>query len=124
MARLVLRIAFGNVTALGPGKVRLLELVAETGSISAAARAMRMSYRRAWLLVDAVNTAFRTPAVQTREGGSGGGGAILTPFGADLVRRYRATEAASTEAAAEHLTALDAALAPPPLPSEAGRGEG
>lgn len=111
VARLVLRVVFGN-GAIGPGKARLLELVAETGSISAAARTMRMSYRRAWLLVDAINATFHTPAVQTREGGAGGGGATLTPFGADLVRRYRAMEAASHHAAAADLAVLDAAASP------------
>lgn len=82
MARITLRIDFGESRALGPGKVRPLELVGETGSISAAGRATGMSYRRAWLLVDALNQTFRMPVVQTRGGGVGGGGGDLTPFGA------------------------------------------
>src|SRR5579875_1403620 len=92
MAHLTLRIDFDEGRALGPGKVRLLELIGETGSISAAGRAMGMSYRRAGLLVDALNKTFRTSVVQTREGGAGGGGASLTPFGAALVESYRTME--------------------------------
>ena len=69
MTRLTLRIDFDEGRALGPGKVRLLELVGETGSISAAGRAMGMSYRRAWMLVDALNRTFRQPVVETRGGG-------------------------------------------------------
>ena len=83
MTRLTLRIDFQDGRALGPGKVRLLELVGETGSISAAARRMEMSYRRAWLLVDALNRTFRDPVVTTRGRGAGGGGAALPH---DLVR--------------------------------------
>ena len=73
MTRLTLRIDFDEDRALGPGKVRLLELVEATGSISAAGRAMDMSYRRTWLLVDALNRTFRLPVVETRSGGGGGG---------------------------------------------------
>ena len=69
MVRLTLRIDFDKGRALGPGKIRLLELVGETGSISAAGRALGMSYRHAWLLVDALNTTFREPVVATRGGG-------------------------------------------------------
>lgn len=112
MTRIVLRIEFDEDRALGPGKVRLLELVGETGSISAAGRAMGMSYRRAWLLVDALNQTFRQPVVQTRGGGVGGGGASLTQFGSDLVRRYRAMEGAARTTLARDLAELEAALAP------------
>ena len=79
MSRLTLRIDFDGGRALGPGKVRLLELVGETGSISAAGRAMGMSYRRAWLLVDALNQTFSQPVTETRGGGAGGGGAPPPP---------------------------------------------
>ncbi|MGI4977052.1 MAG: winged helix-turn-helix domain-containing protein [Janthinobacterium lividum] len=112
MSRVRLRIDFDGGRALGPGKVRLLELVAETGSISAAGRAMAMSYRRAWVLVSALNATFRQPVVETRGGGAGGGGASLTAFGADLVRRFRAMEATAHAAVAQDLAALEAALAP------------
>ena len=78
---------------LGAGKVRLLELVAETGSISKAAKAMDMSYRRAWLLVDELNTMFGKPVVETLAGGAGGGGARVTEFGLELMQTFRTLEA-------------------------------
>ncbi len=112
MTRLVLRIDFDKTRAVGPGKVRLLELVGETGSISGAGRAMGMSYRRAWLLVDAMNQTFRLPVVRTREGGAGGGGADLTTFGAGLVESYRAMEQEARAVLEERLAALEGALAP------------
>lgn len=114
MTRITLRIDFDGSRALGPGKVRLLELVGETGSISAAGRAMGMSYRRAWLLVDALNQTFREPVVLTRGGGVGGGGADLTPFGAGLVASYRAMERETRETLARRLADLEQALAPTP----------
>jgi molybdate transport system regulatory protein len=113
MARLKLRIDFGEGRALGPGKVQLLELVGEKGSISAAARSMEMSYRRAWLLVDGLNQMFRTPVVATRGGGAGGGGAALTPFGAEVIAAYRAMEEDARSALAERVAVLEDALAPP-----------
>jgi molybdate transport system regulatory protein len=81
MARLTLRLDFGPGRAIGHGKIRLLEAVRDHGSISAAGRSMGMSYRRAWLLVDALNRLFKAPVVETKHGGSAGGGAELTPFG-------------------------------------------
>ena len=114
MARLILRIDFDEGRALGPGKVRLLELVGETGSISAAGRAMNMSYRRAWLLVDALNRTFREPVVAARGGGVGGGGTSLTPFGARVVASYRAMERDAHGALAQHLAELERALAAAP----------
>lgn len=116
MTRITLRIDFDENRALGPGKVRLLELVGETGSISAAGRAMSMSYRRAWLLIDALNQTFRDPVVQTRGGGVGGGGADLTPFGAALVANYRAMERETRDTLAQRLTDLENALALPAIP--------
>jgi molybdate transport system regulatory protein len=110
--RLTLRVDFGELGApLGPGKVRLLELIGEHGSISAAGRAMGMSYRRAWLLVDALNRAFTHPVVASRPGGSGGGGAHLLPMGHEVVRRYRTIEAQAAAAAEPELQALRASLA-------------
>ncbi|MGE0726303.1 MAG: winged helix-turn-helix domain-containing protein [Alphaproteobacteria bacterium] len=114
--RLTLRVDFGAHGALGPGKIRLLELIGEQGSISAAGRAMGMSYRRAWLLVESLNQAFRAPVVASRHGGSGGGGAALTPAGRELVRRYRRLESAAEAAAASHLRALADALSDEPPP--------
>ena len=102
----LLRLRFANAGALGPGKIQLLELIAQTGSISAAGRAMKMSYRRAWLLVDELNRIFDVPLVASRLGGRAGGGASLTPRGNEVVRRYRAIEARTTTAARAHLRAL------------------
>ena len=111
MTRLTLRIDFDEGRALGPGKMRLLELISETGSISAAGRAMGMSYRRAWLLVDALNKTFRMAVVETREGGVGGGGANLTAFGSELVASYRAMERDAVRAVRRKLAELENALA-------------
>ncbi|MGO8917862.1 MAG: winged helix-turn-helix domain-containing protein [Stellaceae bacterium] len=110
MARLTLRVDLTPLGAVGPGKIRLLELVDETGSISAAGRAMSMSYRRAWLLVDELNRLFRNPLVATRLGGESGGGAALTPFGKSMVRHYREMESEAHAALAPHLRAFQAAL--------------
>ena len=81
---------FGPHCALGPGKIALLENIERTGSLSAAARALRMSYRRGWLLLEDLNTSFATPVAQLSVGGRGGGGASLTTFGRELVAAYRA----------------------------------
>jgi molybdate transport system regulatory protein len=91
---------------LGPGKVALLEAIGREGSISAAARALSMSYRRAWELVEEVNATFAGPAVAASTGGRRGGGAVLTPLGRDLIAAYRAIEEAAGAAAQAHLSAL------------------
>ncbi len=116
MAKLSIRIDLEPLGAVGPGKVRLLELIGETGSISAAGRAMTMSYRRAWLLVDALNHLFKEPLVTTKLGGKAGGGAALTPFGREVVRHYRVLEKEAHDAGKAHLRALDAAMAKQRLP--------
>ena len=105
MAKLVpkIRLLVGAVVALGPGKAELLEAIARSGSISAAARSMSMSYRRAWLLVDAMNMAFQQTLVETLTGGNGGGGARLTDFGEDVLHRYRRMEARAAQAVKPHL---------------------
>lgn len=90
--RAVVKIDFGTGVRLGPGKVRLLECIAETGSISAAARQMEMSYRRAWMLIDELNGIFGKPVVETAAGGSGGGGAKVTDFGRRIVVVFREME--------------------------------
>ena len=77
---------------IGPGKIALLEAIAETGSITSSARKLGMSYRRAWLLVEETNRCLVRPAVATATGGQRGGGTTLTPIGVELVRRYRALE--------------------------------
>lgn len=110
-AALSIRVDLGEDVRLGPGKVRLLELIAEHGSISAAGRALAMSYRRAWLLVDELNRAFVDPVVTAQPGGRSGGGATLTPFGARLVACYRELERDAATAAADHLAELRRAVA-------------
>ena len=112
MARLTLRLDFDADRQVGPGKVRLLEAVERTGSISAAGRELGMSYRRAWLLIEDMNTCFKRPVVATQLGGSGGGGAQLTLFGRQVVAHYRAMEKEASAAAARHIEALQRALAP------------
>jgi molybdate transport system regulatory protein len=127
VARLRLHVHLGEEHSLGPGKVQVLEAVREHGSISAAARALGMAYRHAWELVDDLNRAFREPVITTAAGGPEGGGARLTSFGEDLVRRFRAMEAATRAALDRDLAALDAALARPgararrPAPSRRAR---
>jgi len=111
MARVSLRLGFDGERALGPGKVRLLELIGETGSISAAGRAMKMSYRRAWMLVDELNHMFLSPLVEARPGGTNGGGARLTDAGHDVVRRYREIESNVEASSSAHIEALEKMVA-------------
>jgi molybdate transport system regulatory protein len=87
-----IKIEFAGDLKLGRGKVRLLELVVETGSISAAARKMNMSYRRAWLLMDELNHMFGRDVIETAAGGSGGGGAHVTAFGLRVIEVFRTLE--------------------------------
>ena len=101
-----LRILMGAAVALGPGKADLLDAVDREGSISAAARSMGMSYRRAWILIEAMNRDFREPLVETVAGGAGGGGAQLTPAGQEALRRYRAMEDKATKAVAKEMSAF------------------
>lgn len=98
-----IRLLIGAATALGPGKVALLEAIGRTGSISAAARELGMSYRRAWLLVDTINDRFTAELVSTATGGKGGGGARLTATGIEVLRRYRAMEAKAQASIARDL---------------------
>jgi N-terminal domain of molybdenum-binding protein len=110
MTRLRIRIDFETGGSIGPGKVRLLEQIRETGSISAAARALDMSYRRAWLLVDDLNRIFREPVVSAAVGGRHGGGTALTAFGEQVIEQYRAVEREALDAAAARLDAMRATL--------------
>ena len=110
MARVRLHIHLDGDHSLGPGKVELLEGVREHGSISAAARAMQMAYRHAWELIDDLNQGFGRPVVETASGGRAGGGARLTAFGEELVRRFRSMEASTERAIARDLRALDPSL--------------
>ena len=107
--RLTIRIDFAAGDALGPGKIGLLERVGETGSIRGAASAMKMSYRRAWLLLKAVEKTFGARLIQTATGGKSGGGTDLTALGRRVVRHYRAVEQSAAKASNRHLVALDRA---------------
>lgn len=102
-ARTRIRVLLGSAFAIGPGKADLLQAIEQTGSISAAARSMDMSYRRAWLLIDTMNQCFRQPVVATATGGKGGGGARITPFGRNVLRRYRTIEAQAAAAIARDI---------------------
>ncbi|MBP0444482.1 LysR family transcriptional regulator [Roseomonas sp. SSH11] len=104
--RLSIRIDLGGGVRIGPGKVRLLEEIARAGSISGAGRALGMSYRRAWELVEALNNGLGQPVAETAAGGPGGGGARLTPLGEAVVRNYRAIEDEANAGAAARLAAL------------------
>src|SRR6516162_5256007 len=88
MARVRVSIVFESGARIGPGKAKLLESIRDSGSISAAARDMGMSYKRAWVLLDSINKAFAEPVVTAAPGGAGGGGASLTPFGIEVLKRY------------------------------------
>ena len=90
-----LRVTVGDAIAIGPGKVDLLEAIDAVGSLTAAARSLGMSYRRAWLLVDTMNKCFGAPVVRTAAGGARGGGTLLTEVGRDVVERYRRAEEAA-----------------------------
>ncbi|RKD55703.1 molybdate transport system regulatory protein [Rhizobium sp. WW_1] len=103
----ILRISFSGQDRLGRGKMELLEHIQETGSISAAGRAMDMSYRRAWLLISELNHMFREPVVESQRGGQKGGGAALTPFGEELLRRFRGMETTLRTAIADDLSWLE-----------------
>ena len=111
MTTLKLRILFDGAM-LGPGKAELLERIRDTGSISAAGRGMEMSYKRAWMLVEEMNAAFREPLVESARGGPGGGGARLTGAGEEVLRLYRAVEERALAAAGPEIAAIEALLRP------------
>lgn len=115
--RLSLRLHFQQGLTFGRGKADLLTHIAEAGSISAAGRRLGMSYRRAWALVDEMNTTFTEPLVDSARGGAGGGGAALTPKGREVLDHYRALEEILRQEGAPHLEALRLSLRPK---SEAG----
>jgi molybdate transport system regulatory protein len=110
--RITLRLDFDAGRRLGPGKIALLEAIRSTGSISAAARALRMSYRRDWLLVEEVNHALREPAVAAEAGGRRGGGAAVTPAGERLVGLYRTIESHARSAAGGEFRAIGKLVRP------------
>lgn len=105
-----IRIVFGEDAMLGPGKADLLENIRETGSIAAAGRAMSMSYKRAWMLVEEMNAAFREPLVDSTRGGTRGGGARLTEAGDEVLANYRKLEEIMAEAGAARIGAIRSLL--------------
>jgi molybdate transport system regulatory protein len=110
IAKTRIRVLFGSAFAIGPGKADLLQAIDEAGSISAAARQMHMSYRRAWLLIDTMNRCFREPVVNTATGGKGGGGAQITSFGRAVLRAYRAMEAGAAASVAGRMSNFSSLL--------------
>ena len=110
--RLRMRVMCGDLNAIGPGKIELLEAIQAQRSITGAAKALGMSYRRAWLLVDELNRALRQPAVETAAGGSGGGGAVLTPMGQKVLGLYRGIEAKAREACRDDIRRLLGTVGP------------
>ena len=107
-----LRIEFGGDDRIGPGKIALLEAVEREHSISAAARAMRMSYRRAWLLIDTMNRMFRESVVLAHPGRASGRSAEVTPFGARLCAAYRGAEKRTEKASKALVDEIVAAMKP------------
>ncbi len=102
------RIDFDPGCFIGPGKIDLLEAIEQTGTLSGAARALGMSYRRGWLLLESINASFRTPASVATTGGKGGGGVRLTSFGRRLVSSYRRLEGVVGKAAQRELRGITA----------------
>jgi molybdate transport system regulatory protein len=113
--KIKVQIYSGDEIAMGPGKADLLDAIAREGSISAAGRALGMSYRRTWLLVDVMNRCWDLPLIATAAGGSKGGGARLTELGASVLTHYRQLQAAAQQAHdSEAWAALQSALRPLP----------
>jgi molybdate transport system regulatory protein len=104
--RLRIRVVFGDEGMIGPGKAELLDRIDRTGSIAAAGREMGMSYKRAWELVGTLNAMFREPLVDSTRGGPGGGGAVLTANGRQVLALFRAFEAEAARAGAPQLGAM------------------
>lgn len=109
--RFRMRVTQGDVIAVGPGKIALLEAVDKTGSITAAAKSLDMSYRRAWLLLDELNRSLRLPAVDSAKGGAAGGGSVLTREGRELIALYRRIEATAAAACRSDIRKLMGLLA-------------
>jgi molybdate transport system regulatory protein len=115
--RLSIRIDLASGDRIGPGKIALLEAIRSTGSISAAARSLGMSYRRAWLLVEEINDALREPAVTAETGGHRGGGAVLTAVGERVVDLYRSIESQARSAAGGEFRAIGKLVRPEKVPA-------
>lgn len=113
MTVIKLRIDFGEGRYIGHGRIELLELIGEHGSIAKAAKQMEMSYKRAWYLIDDFSAVFSEPLVERQHGGKGGGAATLTPFGQDIIRQYRQMETKALSMFAKPLAGMERRLAPP-----------
>ncbi|MBL0726353.1 winged helix-turn-helix domain-containing protein [Piscinibacter sp. HJYY11] len=109
-AKFRFRITVGDAIAIGPGKVALLEAIAATGSISAAAQSLDMSYRRAWLLLDEMNRMLRAPVADSARGGAVRGGSEITEVGRQLIETYRRIEAKAAEACADEIRQLQSLI--------------
>jgi molybdate transport system regulatory protein len=112
--RMRMRVMSGDLNAIGPGKIELLEAIQAHRSITAAAKALGMSYRRAWLLVDELNRALKSPAVETAAGGAGGGGTALTPTGLQVLALYRGIEEKAQLACRDDIQRLLGLVGRPP----------
>jgi molybdate transport system regulatory protein len=121
VARFRLRVTAGEAIFVGPGKVALLEAIRDTRSITAAAKSLGMSYRRAWLLVDELNRSLAGTAVESAIGGEHGGGSELTALGVELIDVYRRIETTAARACAKDLARLLELAAPPRRPSASRR---
>lgn len=110
--KVTLRVDFDRDTAIGPGKIALLERMRDSGSLSQAARDLDMSYRRAWQLLSSLNQSFREPLVLTAVGGSGGGGSTLTPLGEKVIAAYRDFERDINARAGDYFGALTPTVSP------------
>jgi molybdate transport system regulatory protein len=115
------RVDFTSGCSIGPGKIDLLEGIERTGSLRQAAQTLGMSYRRAWLLLDALNRSFSEPATTASVGGAGGGGVTLTPFGLEIIRCYRAAARAIEAVARSELHALSVKALTHPTRGGGGR---
>lgn len=117
MTVIKIRIDFDGERYIGHGRVQLLELIGQHGSIAKAAKAMDMSYKRAWYLMDEFNSMFADPLIERQHGGKGGGAAKLTPFGAELIRQYRDMELKALSVFAKPLASIEKHLTEPEKPT-------
>jgi len=106
-----MRITSGDTISVGPGKISLLEAIRNTRSITAAAKSIGMSYRRAWILIDELNASLKKPAVRSAKGGEHGGGSELTEVGRKLIELYRGIEATAGRACADAIKQMIGLLA-------------
>jgi molybdate transport system regulatory protein len=116
-AGLSIRIDLACGLRIGPGKIDLLEAIRVTGSITAAARSLGMSYRRAWLLVEELNVGLREPVVRAESGGRNGGGANLTEVGERVVSLYREIEARAASSVSRQFQAIETLAKPEKVPA-------